>query len=238
MTEETRDSRRGFLRLAGGAGMLLSAAPAMSGARAQPRGGEAKGEEDVSPAEDLMREHGVLERVLLIYDEAIRRLDGRQELDPVVLTGSAAIVRRFIEDYHEKLEEDALFPRFERARILVELVATLRAQHQAGRRLTDRIRELAPRVALKASVEHGPLAQVLGQFIRMYRPHAAREDTVLFPALRGIVSPVEYDAMGEAFEREEHRLFGEDGFEKVVDEVARLERQLGIEDLAQFTPTP
>ena len=70
----------------------------------------------------------------------------------------------------------------------------------------------------------------------MYRPHAAREDTVLFPALHRIVSPHEYDALGEEFEQQEHRLFGEDGFEKVVDEVARLERQLGIEDLAQFTP--
>lgn len=46
----------------------------------------------------------------------------------------------------------------------------------------------------------------------------------------------EYGALGEEFEKQEHRLFGEDGFEKIVDEVARLERRLGINDLAQFTP--
>jgi hypothetical protein len=59
---------------------------------------------------------------------------------------------------------------------------------------------------------------------------------VLFPALREIVSPHELGALGEDFERQEHQLFGEDGFERVVDDVADLERQLGILDLAQFTP--
>ena len=42
--------------------------------------------------------------------------------------------------------------------------------------------------------------------------------------------------MAEAFEKKEHELFGEDGFEKMVDRVARLERSFGIGDLAQFTP--
>ena len=35
----------------------------------------------------------------------------------------------------------------------------------------------------------------------MYRPHAAREDTDLFPLLRSLVSPLEDDAMAEDFER-------------------------------------
>ena len=34
----------------------------------------------------------------------------------------------------------------------------------------------------------------------------------------------------------EHELFGADGFEKNVAEVARLEKIVGIYDLAQFTP--
>ena len=59
---------------------------------------------------------------------------------------------------------------------------------------------------------------------------------MLFPALRTVVSAHEYGALGEQFEDTEHKLFGEDGFEKYVDEVAGLEKQLGIYDLAQFTP--
>jgi hemerythrin-like domain-containing protein len=70
----------------------------------------------------------------------------------------------------------------------------------------------------------------------MYRPHEAREDTVLFPAFRSVVSAHEYDALGDDFEKKEDELFGEDGFFKVVDKVAELEKKLGIYELAQFTP--
>ena len=70
----------------------------------------------------------------------------------------------------------------------------------------------------------------------MYRPHEAREDTVLFPAFRELVGEKEYDRLGDMFEDREHQLFGAAGFEGKVEEVAQLERQLGIYDLAQFTP--
>ena len=193
-------------------------------------------EEEISPAEDLMREHGVLNRVLLIYDEMIRRLTGKGEFPPETLNAAARLIRRFIEDYHEKLEEDFLFPRFEKAGKLVDLVGVLRQQHQAGRRLTDAVQHRATLTALKSADDRKHLANDLHLFIRMYRPHEAREDTVLFPALRSIVSEHEYGALGEDFEDKEHKLFGEDGFEKIVGEVAQLEKQLAVHDLAQFTP--
>jgi hemerythrin-like domain-containing protein len=187
-------------------------------------------EEDVSTNEDLMREHGVLNRVLLIYDEGIRRLHGNEKFDTGVITKSAQLIKRFIEDYHEKLEENHLFPRFEKAGKLVDLVKTLRAQHAAGRNVTD---------SILASVKAGDLQATstsLAAFVRMYRPHEAREDTVLFPALHDIVSRHEYDALGEQFEAIERKTFGGDGFDMAVDQVTALEKQLGIYDLAQFTP--
>src|SRR6516162_103252 len=61
-------------------------------------------EEGVSTNEDLMREHGVLNRILLIYEEAMRRIQTKEKFDPAVLTKSAGIIKSFIEDYHEKLE--------------------------------------------------------------------------------------------------------------------------------------
>jgi len=76
----------------------------------------------------------------------------------------------------------------------------------------------------------------ISAFTAMYRPHAAREDTDLFPKLRSLVSSNEYHAMAEDFEKEEHQLFGEDGFDKMADRVARIEKAIGIHDLKQFTP--
>ena len=192
--------------------------------------------EDVGPGEDLMREHGVLRRVLLIYGEAARRLEATGDLDVSAVQKSAQIIRRFIEDYHEKQEEEMVFPRFEKAHKLVELVSVLRAQHEAGRKVTARIQGLATAAGIKDPERRRQLRGELFAFMRMYEPHASREDTVLFPALHEIVTASEYDALGEDFERREHKVFGEDGFEHAVAEVAAIEKTLGIEDLAQFTP--
>lgn len=192
-------------------------------------------EAEVSPAEDLMREHGVLNRILLIYDNCRTRLANDTEFPMEALNHSATIIRNFIEDYHEKLEEDYLFPRFEKAGQLTELVQTLRAQHQAGRMITDLIIEIS-KSKLLTSANNLKLTELISQFVTMYRPHEAREDTVLFPALREIVSKHEYDSLGEDFERKEHQLFGEDGFDVMVQKVTSIEKQVGLYELDQFTP--
>jgi hemerythrin-like domain-containing protein len=110
-----------------------------------------------------------------------------------------------------------------------------RRQHQAGRRLTDNILGRV-RTSAVAGDDRPKLVGNLKAFIRMYRPHEAREDTDLFPKLRGVVSAHEFAAMAEDFEKDEHRKFGADGFELMVARVADLEKALGIGDLAQVTP--
>jgi hemerythrin-like domain-containing protein len=234
MSDGGRTTRRHILALGGTGSALLMANPLVS---AEKEKGQKGGEEDVSPAEDLMREHGLLNRILLVYEEGIRRLSGGGgNLHPEALAAAAGIVKRFIEDYHEKLEEEHLFPRFEKAGKLTDLVQVLRAQHQAGRAVTAEVLRLAtPRFTTTPDGRHR-LKTALERFVRMYRPHEAREDTVLFPALHELVKGKEYDALGERFEDKEHEFFGEGGFEKMVEEVAGLERKLGIYELAQFTP--
>ena len=118
----------------------------------------------------------------------------------------------------------------------MDLVNVLLKQHRAGRRLTDVVLRLSNSQSLKIADDRATLAEMLHWFIRMYSPHAAREDTILFPAFHGIVSAHEYDSLGEAFERREQQLFGADGFEKIVDRIASVEKSLGIYDLGQFTP--
>ena len=243
MATASASTRRQFL-LTGtvtGTGLLVAGIIATTQAgedpKAAPEGDDAHAPEEISPAEDLMREHGVLNRILLIYEESGQRLNDQRDLEPSILVGAAKIVRTFIEDYHERLEEDHLFPRFEKAGKLVDLVKVLREQHEAGRRLTDEIAQLANPAALKDAEGSKQLSRSLRQFVRMYRPHESREDTVLFPAIRGLMTAKEYDDLGEQFEEREHELFGERGFEDIVGKVAAFEKTLGIYDLSQFTTT-
>ena len=230
-------TRREFLRLTTTAAALpILPAFAWSQAGKGPAGKKGEGEIEAAPAEDLMREHGLLNRVLLIYQEYENRLGAGMQAPPEVLASAATIIRDFIEGYHEKLEEDYLFPRFEKAQKLTDLVAVLRTQHAAGRQVTQRILASANAGAFRAAGEREKLIADLAAFIRMYRPHEAREDTVLFPALHQIVSKQEYEELGDKFEDIEHQKFGKEGFEGMVVKVGDLEKQLGIYDLAQFTP--
>lgn len=181
-----------------------------------------------------MREHGVLRRVMFIYDEVSLRLDKQREVPLDALASCAGIVRRVIEDYHEKLEENFLFPRFEKARKLADLTAVLRRQHQVGRALTEQILTLA-RSPL-ADADRARLAMTLRSFNRMYRPHAAREDTVLFPELRGLVGAKAYEELGDEFEDKEKQMLGDHGFEHAVADVAKLEQAFEVDDLLKLTP--
>jgi len=234
-------SRRGWLLAALGTGaasaLAIGAATSLAGPQGKPKASGASkpiGDEDVWPDEDLMREHGVLNRILLVYDEAIRRIRAHEDVPLEQVRSAAGIIRRFVEGYHEKLEEEHLFPRFEKAGKLTDLVAVLRAQHEAGRRVTAAILDVSSRGA--SATAAATLADHLGQFVRMYRPHEAREDTVLFPAFREIVTRQEFERLGEEFEGQEDKVLGDHGFERIVDEVAGIERALGIYELGQFTP--
>lgn len=193
-------------------------------------------QEEVAPNEDLMREHGILNRLLLIYQEISRRIDNRESFPINSLSESVNIVRSFLEDYHEKLEEDFIFPVFEKAGKQVELVKTLREQHNAGRNLTDYILKHSKEDFLKDDIQRILLSDYLKLYVRMFRPHEAREDTVLFPEFKQLISKDEYNRLGDVFEDKEHQLFGEEGFENTVKKVSEIEKQLGIYNLSQFTP--
>ena len=187
---------------------------------------------EISPVESLMRGHRILDRILLIYQEIIAQLKTGKEFPPSLLSQGCTIIRRFIEDYHEKLEEDYLFPCFEKADKFVDLVRGLRMQHQLGRHLTDNILNMATQTSLHDPENKKKLLESLHLFIQMYRSHKANEETVLFPALRSIVSPQTFDELGETFETKEHDLFDENGLENVLGRVAKLEKSLGIYDLS------
>jgi hemerythrin-like domain-containing protein len=223
-------SRRHFLLAAGATGLMTASACG------DDKKDKDKPEEEVSALEDLMREHGVLNRVLLVYEEGLRRLHAREDIGPEVFHKTAQLVRKFVEDYHEKLEEKFIFPEFEKHNKHVDLIKVLRRQHEAGRRVTDVVLRLAVADEFRKEASRKQVADACAAFVRMYRPHEAREDTVLFPALHKILTTKRLEELGEQFEKEEDRLFGEEGFEKTVDQVAAIEKQLGIYDLQQFTP--
>ena len=250
---KNQEIRRAILTM-GGAGVLLAAcrnegreelapfsrstAPAPSASSARDHKEDDK-EEDVGATEDLMREHGVIRRILVVYRESAIRLRSKAASLPVdALQKAASLMRTFGEDYHEKqLEEGHIFPAVKRsAGAAAAEIETLLAQHQRGREITDYVISVSREAIGVANAD--PLARILEGFARMYEEHAAREDTIIFPAWKKALSPKQRDEMGELFEEIEHKTFGKDGFDDAVDKIAAIEREMGLDPAALIPPPP
>lgn len=227
--------RRRLFGAAATCGLFVPALPALADERGKGVGTKAEAQSPVPPTEDLMREHGVLRRILLLYEAGIRRLSQGEDMESSVFAQAAETMRDFIHDYHEKLEEDHLFPRFKKAGRMVPLVEVLVTQHAAGRKLTEQILQIAP-TARADSGRRKVMIDAMQASIVLYQPHAAREDTDVFPAVRSVLTSGEFDALGETFEKEEKARFGADGFEKMAKKVEAIERHIGTDDLSKYTP--
>jgi hemerythrin-like domain-containing protein len=231
-------NRRAFLGAlgfaTGGAVLGLAALPTAAQGKKTPE------EKDVGAVEDLMREHGVLRRALLAYAVCSRRLrTAADSVSPEALTRIAKLFRSFGEDYHErKLEEDHIFPLIRKTRGPASAYPdVLIAQHNRGREITGYILKAASGARI-APADAAPLAGVLDDFVWMYEHHAAREDTVVFPAWKDALSAKALDELGEKFEAIEKAEFGKDGFEEALKTMADIEKGLGMTDIGQYTAAP
>jgi hemerythrin-like domain-containing protein len=181
-------------------------------------------EPDVSATEDLMREHGILRRLLVIYRETALLIRGEpRTLDLAALGQAADLFRNFGESYHEKsLEEAHVFP--------------MVLKDGRGRQINDFI---TARVKTGALGDAQALAFALESFARMYEIHAALEDTVVFQAWKTALGAKGLAEWSDKFEDIEHATFHGDGFDIALDQVAAIEQRLGFSDLARYTaPAP
>ncbi|GIL25351.1 hemerythrin domain-containing protein [Actinocatenispora comari] len=235
---EKRSTRRALLITGvGAAGVLAGAAGTkVVDARTHPGAATAPADATLPPSEDLMREHGVLKRVLLIYRAMDDQIAAGHRPPADALADAAKLIHDFIEGFHEGLEEAYVFPRLQAAGRHVDTVRTLLTQHAAGRRITQRVLQSATTAKLRSAAARQATRRDLASFVRMYEPHEAREDTVIFPTFRAITPAAQFVRLGEQFANMEADRFGTNSFTDMVTTVAQIERSLGIDNLADFTP--
>lgn len=244
---ESLKTRRNFLRASAvvGTGLVLASC---AGSKTNTSGKEVtsptpdgiKMGGEVTATEDLMREHGILRRALLVYSAAAIKLRGNSSaIAPDALQKTAKLFKAFGEEYHEKkLEEAYILPAVKKAGGEAAAYSdVLVVQHNRGREITDYIIGVTQGAKLGISNAE-QLAKALEGFVLMYRNHAAREDTIVFPAWKQTMTGKQLDEMNDKFEDIEHEQFGEDGFEDAVKQISAIEGSLGLADIAQFTAPP
>jgi hemerythrin-like domain-containing protein len=233
-------SRRAVLLTVGGLAAAGGGFAAGSGVARADNSGAAPDSLEVlrtpTPGEDLMAEHGLLVRILLIYRHLLAGQASGHPVPAGHAHDSALIIHDYIEAFHEELEEAYVFQRLMQAGQLKPTVSTLRVQHARGRELTQLILADSDGSGSLPTAAAARVASAMAAFVRMYEPHEAREDTVVYPAFRALLKPTEIADLGARFAELQTEQFGGDGFAAMVGRVAATERALGIYDLAQFTP--
>jgi hemerythrin-like domain-containing protein len=189
-------------------------------------------EMQVNAPEELMRQHAVAGRLLLIYDNAASPELGAARPSAKALVATAQMIRSNVDEHHMKLEEEIIFPLFQKGGAMTDLITVLREQHTAARRLNDAILRAAER---SESTTTESLARDLRAYTRMLAAHTAYEETVLYPQLRTVSSPEEYEGMERTLQEADRKKVGPQGFAGLVARVAELESTAGITGLAQFT---
>lgn len=219
---------------AAGAGLVLT----LPGCAKTPKDDD-ESQPDTTAVEDLMREHGILRRLIFVYRETAAMIrKAPTSLDLAALGQAAGLFRTFGEDYHERsLEEAHVFPMVKtsggRASSLID---TLVAQHNRGRQITDFV---AARAKAGSLGDSGPLADALESFARMYEIHSALEDTVVFEAWKALLGRKELNRWADIFEDIERATFKGDGFDLALEQVSSIEQRLGLGSLPAFTaPAP
>src|SRR5207244_2021903 len=155
-------------------------------------------EPEITATEDLMREHSVIRRALLVYAALVPRLRTKpKSVDTARLRRTGELFRKFAEEYHERqLEEGHIFPLIRRMKDVAAYADVLTAQHARGREITAYL--LAVTNGPKISAAHATsLANALEGLVRMYEHHAARKDTIVFPTWKRNYTNKQLDALAD-----------------------------------------
>jgi hemerythrin-like domain-containing protein len=214
--------------------LLIAAASAVPSALALPASGAQKNAPRASANEDLMQEHGLVERIILIYGRTIELLNANQGVDLALAGQASQIVSRVIHAHHEVEEERIIFPVVEKTAGMQTLTSTLRGQHSAARAITAVIGRNAGAEAVRNAARRKELITAMQNFMNMYTPHGAHEDTEVYPAFREALTHDEYAKVAEQFAADEQRVNQAGGFGENVRALRKIEAALGME-LSRYT---
>ncbi len=167
----------------------------------------------------LEQEHQLVLPFLDALEAAARRLDSRQqtsipELRPSFFIEASEFMKSFIDGCHHPKEEGLFFKALEEAGVpqLGGLMGEVLAEHDECRRLSLQVNACAERLTHGDAASRATLAWNTLAYIRLIRPHIAKEEAVLFPFAEKRLSPEQQEELARQFalietERKEQELY-------------------------------
>jgi len=181
----------------------------------------------VKATEELMQEHRMIERVLSALERAAARLSKGQDVYLRFFAGTMVFIKNFADGCHHQKEEGILFPAMVENGLSRETgpVAVMLAEHEEGRRLTQKMRQSLERLQGCDDSARNELVQNALGYSKLLRQHIYKEDNILFPMADKVIPTDQQQQITEAFKLLEHDETGDDVHEKYLGLAVRLESE-------------
>ncbi len=164
------------------------------------------------PFEVLDGEHRAIEKVLTALEATAR-------VEPPLAFFQRAVdfITRYADGSHHAKEEEHLFPLLATRGMPLEMgpIGVMLAEHRQGR---------AHVAAMQQQIADSDLAALRREvqgYAALMRDHIAKEDQVLFPMGRGMLTPEDVDALASAFAAVTEPDGGYAAYEALADDLLR-----------------
>lgn len=145
-----------------------------------------------------MIEHRLIEQMLNVIQNALKRVEKTQSIDPYFVDTAVDFIRVYADRTHHGKEEDILFRDLRKKHLSSEdqrLMDELIEDHVIARNTTKALVEANMRYRNGNGAALGEVTALLKTLIDFYPIHIKKEDEVFFPASRAYFSEEEDQAM-------------------------------------------
>lgn len=145
-----------------------------------------------------MMEHRLIERMIALIKDALRRIRSTGKVDPVFVDTVVDFIRMYADRTHHGKEEDILFRSMERKKIsprerrmMIELIE----DHVFGRATTKALVDANTRYRNGDDAALADIVEKIATIVEFYPRHIEKEDKVFFPASKAYFTDEEDQAM-------------------------------------------
>ena len=172
-------------------------------------------------------EHRSISAILHGMEYLVDRVRTRKaKIDPRVFSAMIYYLDTFSERMHHPKEDRYLFKAMRsRGGEAAAVVADLEKEHAAGGEALKRLEQSLVRYEEGGDKEFPAFAEAVAKFVREYRDHMQKEESVVFPLAQRILSTADWQAIDRAFEENRDPLAAQRDswdFEKFFDRIVNL----------------
>lgn len=171
-----------------------------------------------------MIEHRLIERMIAVMARHKVMIDEGTDPDLFFLETAIDFLSSYADRSHHGKEEELLFKMLATKPLtpaMKEAMDRLIDDHVRSRALIRELNDLTARCKTGDRSVHKDISRIMGDIVRIYPDHIAREDRVFFPQAMQYLDAKEREEMTSAFKEFDRKLFHEN-FKKVVEGVERI----------------